>query len=235
MKSLTVLVPIYNESRTLTELVSQIDSMLSGVIAECIFINDGSTDNSGEVLAAALAQVSFKHQTLTQPNGGKSSAIKAGAKLVQSSHVIILDADLELDTHDVVELWKVVQDGKAEVVFGYRHFLAQSAFTYRYAKGNLVISNLYGLLFNEVVTDIMCGYKLVPSETLQSLPYKYKHFGLEIEIPMQMWLNHQRPFEIDVAYRARTRAQGKSISVKDAFAVIASMTLFRLTHRRAKI
>jgi len=84
MKSLTVLVPIYNESRTLTELVSQIDSMLSGVIAECIFINDGSTDNSGEVLAAALAQASFKHQTLTQSNGGKSSAIKAGAKLVQS-------------------------------------------------------------------------------------------------------------------------------------------------------
>jgi glycosyltransferase involved in cell wall biosynthesis len=94
--------------------------MLSGVIAECIFINDGSTDNSGEVLAAALAQVSFKHQTLTQSNGGKSSAIKAGAKLAQSSHVIILDADLELDTHDVVELWKVVQDGKADVVFGSR-------------------------------------------------------------------------------------------------------------------
>jgi hypothetical protein len=52
---------------------------------------------------------------------------------------------------------------------------------------------------------------------------------------MQMWLSHQRPFEIDVAYRARTRAQGKSISVKDAFAVIASMAIFRITHRRAKI
>ena len=81
----------------------------------------------------------------------------------------------------------------------------------------------------------MCGYKLVLSETLQSLPYKYKHFGLEIEIPMQMWLNHQRPFEVDVAYRARTRAQGKSISVRDAFAVIASMVTFRITHRRATL
>jgi hypothetical protein len=50
-----------------------------------------------------------------------------------------------------------------------------------------------------------------------------------------MWLNHQRPFEVDVAYRPRTRAQGKSISVKDAFAVIASMAFFRITHRRAKI
>jgi hypothetical protein len=81
----------------------------------------------------------------------------------------------------------------------------------------------------------MCGYKLVPAETLKSLPYKYKHFGLEIEIPMQMWLNNQRPFEVDVAYLARTRAQGKSISVKDAFAIIASMAIFRVMHRRAKI
>ena len=52
---------------------------------------------------------------------------------------------------------------------------------------------------------------------------------------MQMWLNHKRPFEVDVAYRARTRAQGKSISVKDAFAIIASMAVFRITHRRTKI
>ena len=81
----------------------------------------------------------------------------------------------------------------------------------------------------------MCGYKLVPSETLKLLPFKYKHFGLEIEIPMQMWLSHQRPFEIDVAYRSRTRAQGKSISVKDAFAVVKSMVSFRITHRRATI
>ena len=76
MKSLTVLVPVYNESRTLAELISQIDSMLSGVISECIFINDGSTDNSGEILAGALSNVSFKNQVITQANGGKSSAIR---------------------------------------------------------------------------------------------------------------------------------------------------------------
>ena len=81
----------------------------------------------------------------------------------------------------------------------------------------------------------MCGYKLVPTETLKDLPYKYKHFGLEIEIPMQMWLHHQRPFEVDVSYKARTRSQGKSISVKDAFAVIAAMAQFRFLHKRTKV
>ena len=97
-----------------------------------------------------------------------------------------------------------------------------------------MISNLYGLLFNEVITDIMCGYKLIPSSSLQSLPYRYKKFGLEIEIPMQMWRLRQRPFEIEVSYKARTRAEGKSISIVDAIAVIFSMSAFRITRRRAK-
>ena len=80
----------------------------------------------------------------------------------------------------------------------------------------------------------MCGYKLVPSKLLQNLPYKYRKFGLEIEIPMHMWQLGQRPYEVEVSYKARTRAQGKSISVMDAFKVILSMTIFRLSHKRVK-
>lgn len=232
MKSLTVLVPIYNESRTLPELVNQIDTILSKDIAECIFINDGSTDNSREVLAHALTKVSFKHQVLTQQNSGKSSAIKAGAKLVKSSHSIILDADLELETQDVIKLWKVVLDGKADVVFGYRHFLAQSAFTYRYAKGNLIISNLYGLLYNEVVTDIMCGYKLVPTKVLQDLPYKFKKFAIEVEIPIYLWKQRIRPHEVKVGYSPRSRLDGKMISAKDAVSIICTLIVHRALKAR---
>jgi len=235
MKTLTVLIPFFNEERTIVELINQLDALPKGILAECIFVDDGSTDLTSQLLSKALAGAHLKSQIITKANGGKASAIKEGAKALTTSHVVILDSDLELATSDIEKLWQVVQSGENDYVFGYREFLAHSSFTYRYSRGNQLISNIYGMLFNEVITDIMCGYKLVPSETLQSLPYKYKHFGLEIEIPMQMWLSHQRPFEVDVAYRARTRAQGKSISVKDAFAVIASMAAFRIRHRRAKI
>jgi glycosyltransferase involved in cell wall biosynthesis len=235
MKTLTVLIPFFNEERTIVELVNQLDALPKGILAECIFVNDGSTDSSNQLLSKALEGAQLKSQIITKTNGGKASAIKEGAKALTTSHVVILDSDLELATSDIERLWQVVQSGENDYVFGYRAFLAHSSFTYRYSRGNQLISNIYGILFNEIITDIMCGYKLFPSEILQSLPFNYKHFGLEIEIPMQMWLNHQRPFEIDVAYRARTRAQGKSISVKDAFAVIASMALFRITHRRAKL
>ena len=234
MKTLTALIPFFNEERTIVELINQLDALPKGILAECIFVDDGSTDSSCQLLSKAIAEAHFKSQIITKANGGKASAIREGAKALTTSHVVILDSDLELATSDIERLWQVVQSGENDFVFGYRAFLAHSSFTYRYSRGNQLISNIYGILFNEVITDIMCGYKLFPSEILQSLPFKYKHFGLEIEIPMQMWLSHQRPFEVDVAYRARTRAQGKSISVKDAFAVIASMTIFRYTHRRAK-
>jgi glycosyltransferase involved in cell wall biosynthesis len=235
MNTLTALIPFYNEERTIGELVEQLEQLPKGILSECIFVNDGSKDSSLQVLKTSLESVHFNFQIINKENGGKASAIQKGANSLTTSHVVILDSDLELATSDIQKLWKVVEAGESDFVFGYRAFLAHSSFTYRYSRGNQFISNLYGVLFNEVITDIMCGYKLLPSETLRSLPFKHKHFGLEIEIPMQMWRNHKRPYEVDVTYKARTRAQGKSISVKDAIKVIASMAMFRITHRRIKL
>ena len=232
MKTLTVLIPIFNEERTIQELVRQLEEIQIGVISECIFVNDGSTDSTLVLLNESLEKVRFKFQIISQNNAGKASAVRAGAKLLTTSHVIILDSDLELETSDVAVFWKIVTAGKSDFVFGYRRFLAHSSFTYRYSRGNQVLSNLYGIFFNEVITDIMCGYKLVPARVLQELPYKFKKFGLEIEIPMQMWKKRVRPYEVEVHYHARTRAEGKSITVRDAIAIIYSLAVFRLSNRR---
>ena len=232
MKSLSVLVPIFNEERTIAQLVSQLCELPIGTIKHCIFIDDGSTDRSVEFLTQALSQASLPHLILKKQNAGKASAIKDGSEHLTTSHVVILDSDLELATADIERLWDVVQKGESDFVFGYRTFLAHSSFTWRYSRGNQLISNLYGLFFNEVVSDIMCGYKLVPSNFLSELPFKYRKFGLEIEIPMYMWMSRLRPYEIEVEYKPRTRSEGKSISWKDAIHVIASMAIFRITHKR---
>ena len=234
MKTLSVLVPIFNEERTITQLVGQLTELPIGTIKQCIFVDDGSTDSSMELLTQALNQSDLSHLILKKENAGKASAVKDGAKHLSTSHVVILDSDLELDASDIAKLWEVVQKDESDFVFGYRTFLAHSSFTWRYSRGNQLISNLYGIFFNEVITDIMCGYKLIPTSVLQNLPYKYRKFGLEIEIPMHMWQLRQRPYEVEVAYRARSRAEGKSISVKDALAVITSMAAFRITHRRTR-
>ncbi len=234
MKTLSVLVPFFNEERTIAQLVSQLSELPLGTIHQCIFVDDGSTDSSVKLLTQALEKSGLPHLILRKKNAGKASAIKDGAKHLSTTHVVILDSDLELATSDIKKLWEVVQKDESDFVFGYRTFLSHSSFTWRYSRGNQLISNLYGLFFNEVITDIMCGYKLIPSHILQQLPYKYKKFGLEIEIPMHMWQIRQRPYEIEVSYKARSRAEGKSISVKDALAVISAMATFRMTHRRIK-
>lgn len=232
MKTLTALIPIYNEERSIGELVSQLNQLPTEVLHHCIFVNDGSIDRSLEVLESALKHTSIPHSIISKTNGGKASAIKEGSKYLNTTHVVILDSDLELATADITKLWTVVRNNESDYVFGYRKFLSHSSFTWRYSRGNQFISNLYGLFFNEVITDIMCGYKLIPSSNLQTLPYNYKKFGLEIEIPMEMWKRRQRPYEVEVTYKARTRAQGKSISIKDAISVILSMALFRISNRR---
>jgi len=232
MKTLTVLIPVFNEARTLPELLRQLSELPSGLYQECVFVDDGSSDNSREILVRLVAELGVPHQIISQENKGKAGAIKSGSQVLRTSHVVILDSDLELATEDIVRMWDVVQREESDFVFGYRVFLSHSSFTWRYSRGNQVISNLFGLFFNEVITDIMCGYKLVPSDFLSELPFKYRKFGLEIEIPMYMWMNRLRPYEIEVSYKARTRSEGKSISVKDAIRVIASMAVFRITHKR---
>jgi glycosyltransferase involved in cell wall biosynthesis len=234
MSTLAVLIPIFNEERTISQLVDQLTHLPEGTVNQFIFVDDGSTDRSVELLTQALTTSGFLYLLLKKENGGKASAIREGAKSLTTSHVVILDSDLELATSDIAILWEVVKRGESDFVFGYRKFLAHSSFTWRYSRGNQLISNLYGLFFNEVITDIMCGYKLIPSNFLQQLPYRYKKFGLEIEIPMQMWQLRQRPYEVEVSYKARTRAEGKSISVIDAIRVIFSMITFRITNRRIK-
>ncbi len=226
MKTLTALIPFFNEEKTLPELVRQLSELPKGTLEQCIFVNDGSTDRSEILLKEALDEMGLPHQLINKANGGKASAIREGAASIATSHVVILDSDLELTTSDINKLWAVVQGGESDYVFGYRKFLAHSSFTWRYSRGNQLIANLYGLFFNEVITDIMCGYKLIPASLLKELRYKYKKFGLEIEIPMHMWLLQQRPYEVEVSYKARTRAEGKSISVLDAVAIIFLWQLF---------
>ncbi len=235
MRSLTAVIPFFNEEQTIPELVSQIALLPNGTLSHCVFVNDGSTDRSLEFLEIALAKTNLSHTIINKSNGGKASAIREASLLLETSHAVILDADLELNTFDLVKMWEVVLQGKSEIVFGYRSFHAQSAFTYRYARGNQFLSNLYGILYNEVITDIMCGYKLLPSKYFRECPFQYSRFAIEIEFPLHLWLQRLRPFEILVDYKPRSREAGKVIGVKDALQIIFDLISFRVTEGRKRI
>jgi glycosyltransferase involved in cell wall biosynthesis len=235
MKTLTAIIPFYNEERTLAQLVQQLSALPEGLLSDCIFVDDGSSDQSQEVLRSELLKTGLAHQLVSKKNGGKASAIKEASPLIQTTHAVILDADLELNTFDIVRLWNVVIEGKSDIVFGFRSFHAQSAFTYRYTRGNQFLSHFYGILFNEVITDVMCGYKLLPRKHFQECPFNYSKFAIEIELPLHLWLKRVRPFEILVDYTPRSREEGKVIGVKDAVQIIVDLIIFRIRMAKRRI
>lgn len=96
MKTLTALIPFFNEERTLPELVGELNALPSGTVEKFIFVDDGSTDRSLEFLKIELEATGLSHLVISKNNGGKASAIKEGAKSLITSHVVILDSDLEL-------------------------------------------------------------------------------------------------------------------------------------------
>ena len=235
MKTLTALIPFFNEERTIAELVHQISQLPDGTLEHCVFVNDGSTDRSLELLIGALAETDLSFSIINKVNGGKASAIRDASQVIETSHAVILDADLELNTFDIVRMWDVVLEEKSEIVFGYRSFRAQSAFTYRYARGNQFLSHFYGILFNEVITDIMCGYKLLPTMYFKECPFKYSRFAIEVEFPLQLWLQRLRPYEILVDYKPRSREEGKVIGVRDAIQIILDLIYFRISKAKKRI
>ena len=235
MRTLTIIVPFFNEARTLKQLVEEIADLPDKVYEEVIFVNDGSEDDSEEVLMSALGKFTISHTYIHKSNGGKASAVLEGLRNSQTTHAVILDADLELEVSGLIGMWKQIESGEADAVFGYRQFRSHASYTYRYAVGNKLISNFYGLIFNQLITDIMCGYKMFPTELKNSLPKKILGYSIEIAIPSALWKIGLKPFEIEVNYNPRNRHEGKIINSFDAIKVLLAVIKFRLSSRATKV
>jgi glycosyltransferase involved in cell wall biosynthesis len=233
---LTILIPFWNESKTIEKLISEIQSAHGNQDFFYIFINDGSTDNSVEILKHCLSGSSIKHEIISlDSNVGKSGAIRKAISRINSSHFAILDADLELNPRDICRMWEIIKNEKAQAVFGYRRFLSQSSFTYRYTIGNLFISNWFGIFYNVVHTDIMCGLKILPTQAVQGASMSLKGFAIEIELPMLLWKKGIRVYEVEVDYVPRGWEQGKVIGIKDAVYILTAIAVRRLFFDRKEL
>jgi len=226
-RTLSVVIASFNEARFLPVLVERLQVIANDV--KCfIFVDDGSTDSSSKIIQEKLENADLSYQIVEKENGGKASAVQAGISKVLTSHVAILDADLELDPLEIPKLWEPIKNGEAEAVYGYREFRAHSSYTFRYSYGNKFLSNFYGVLFNEVISDIMCGYKLVPVEVFTSRVVKSSNFGIELDLTVALWLARVKPIEIAVSYKARGKSEGKVIGVRDALQIALRMIWLRV-------
>src|SRR4051794_13325906 len=205
---LSILMPVYNEAETVIEAVEATLRADLGVERELIVVNDGSTDGTGDLLAAH--EWPPEVQLLShEENRGKGAAVRTGLSHASGEITAILDADLEYDPHDLTGLIAPIQEGEANAVFGVRAFEGHTSHSFLYVMGNRGVTLAANLLFNVYLKDLMTCHKVIRTEIFRMLPLEANGFDIEPEITARLLKRKERIYEVPVHYRARASDQGK--------------------------
>jgi len=225
-EKLSIVVPIYNEEKTLEKIISAVENAnVFGLEKEIVLVNDCSRDKSKEI----LEKYKGKHKVLHhEKNQGKGAALKTGFKNATGDIILIQDADLEYDPNEYAEIIKPLLDGKADAVFSSRflsHRPHRVLYFWHYA-GNKFITALSNIFTNLNLTDIESCYKAFTKEILVQIKpkLKSKRFGIEPELVARTAKlarkNKCRIYEIGISYSGRTYAEGKKIGWKDGIEAV---------------
>jgi glycosyltransferase involved in cell wall biosynthesis len=208
-----VVIPCYNESATIKELLTRV--LESPWVAEIIVVDDGSSDGT---LEAARSVPSEIIQVIEQPrNMGKGAALRRGFNRTTADFVIVQDADLEYHPADYGRLLEHLVNGQADVVYGSR-FLTDRPHRVLYfwhSVGNKVLTTASNAFTNLNLTDMETCYKAFRREVIQGIDLKEDRFGIEPEITAKVARGGWRIYEVGISYSGRTYAEGKKIGWKD--------------------
>jgi glycosyltransferase involved in cell wall biosynthesis len=232
MRSLTVLMPVFNERETIEAAIERtLEAEMSVDRRELLIVDDGSTDGTSAILEQEWpAEVRIvRHER----NLGKGAAIRTGLEHAKGEFTTVMDADLEYDPKEVADLVGPLIRGEAEAVFGVRGFQAHNAFSFWYVVGNRGVTFAANLLFNCWLSDLMTCHKAIRTDLFRDLSLREQGFAIEAEITARLLLRKIRIFEVPVTYRARGREEGKKLNASDGIRVIWTLARCRFAGGRA--
>ena len=230
MRKLSIVIAIYNEEKTLEEILKQIEAVnLQALTKEIVLVDDGSTDKTRDI----LKNLENKYRVIYhEKNRGKGAAIQTGFSHITGDFIIIQDADLEYDPNEYSRLLKPLMDGKADVVYGSRFIGSDShrVLYFWHNLGNKFLTTLSNIFTDLNLTDMETCYKAFTKEAVAKILPRLtsNRFGIEPEITAQVAKNHLRIFEVGISYSGRTYTEGKKINWRDGLAAIWHIIKFNL-------
>lgn len=222
MPLLSVIVPAYNEAKTIRQILEKINSV--DIDKEIIVVDDGSCDGTEKI----LRDIKYNNLKIIHhsSNRGKGAAFLTGLSHAQGEFIIIQDADLEYEPNDYLKLIKALKENNADIVLGAR-FKKGYHGLFIHRLGNRLLTVLLNLLFKVRLNDCFTCYKLFRRDTINLLNLKEQSFTVETEIVAKAAKKGLRIIEVPISYYPRSYSEGKKIRCKDGIRAIRSIIKYR--------
>jgi glycosyltransferase involved in cell wall biosynthesis len=227
---LSVLIPVYNERRTIREIVTRVlAQQVDGVDeVEIMIVDDHSTDGSREIIQDLQdAHPDIIRSILLEENRGKGNAIRTAIEAASGDLAIVQDADLEYDPADYPTVLQPIIEGEADVVYGSR-FIAREerrVLYYRHTIANRFLTHVSNWFTDLNLTDMETCYKAFRLQVAKTIPIRSRGFGIEPELTAKFAKRKLRIYEVPISYHGRTYQEGKKITWRDG--LTALWTIFK--------
>lgn len=221
MRRLSIIVPAYNEERTVGAMLEALMKVpLSGWEKEIIVVNDGSTDGTEKALAPYRSSITYVRHP---ENRGKGAAVRTATALATGEAIVIQDADLEYDPADIPALLAAFSHGDVHAVYGSRKQPILGSSRPHYVAGAKLLTALANACFKARLSDIYTGYKLVRADILKELDIASTGFEYEMEITAQLLKHGHHIVEVPINYAPRNFKAGKKIRARDGLVGIVTL------------
>ena len=225
--NLSIIIPVFNEEKTILEILHRVNALKKICAIEIIVINDGSNDSSKKIIQSNSKYYS-KFIDL-KINSGKGKAVIEGIKMCTYEYILIQDADLEYDPQDIANFIEDNSKNNFDIIMGSR-FIGnkRTVLHFWHMLGNKFITFLFNFLNNTTFSDIYCCYCMLKKNLINVEKLKCNGWGQQAEILTYAVNKKSKIFEIGVDYHGRNYDEGKKIRYYDVFSVIYWIVLTRI-------